>query len=61
MQFQIFITSHYAGEDLLVKFEKGEEWKKVLGPVCIYLNSEQGAATADSLWKNAKQQVSGKF
>lgn len=44
-----------------MKLEKGEEWKKVLGPVCIYLNSEQGAATADSLWKNAKQQVSEKF
>lgn len=53
----IFITSHYAGEDLLVKFETGEEWKKVLGPVCIYLNSEPEAATADSLWENAKEQM----
>ncbi|KAK4390109.1 hypothetical protein Sango_2074200 [Sesamum angolense] len=35
----IFVTSHYAGEDLILKFQPGEIWKKVFGPVFIYLNS----------------------
>ncbi|XP_051147562.1 uncharacterized protein LOC127262784 isoform X2 [Andrographis paniculata] len=35
----IFVTSHYAGEDLLLKFQPGEIWKKVFGPVFIHLNS----------------------
>ncbi|KAL3514296.1 hypothetical protein ACH5RR_027013 [Cinchona calisaya] len=53
----IFVTSHYAGEDLLVKFEDGEVWKKVFGPVCIYLNSAPEGATAQDLWDNAKEQM----
>nr|XP_027089915.1 probable rhamnogalacturonate lyase B isoform X4 [Coffea arabica] len=53
----IFVTSHYAGEDLIVKFEDGEVWKKVFGPVCIYLNSAPKGAEAQDLWDNAKEQM----
>ncbi|XP_019156535.1 PREDICTED: probable rhamnogalacturonate lyase B isoform X2 [Ipomoea nil] len=53
----IFVTSHYAGEDLLVKFEPGEVWKKVLGPVFIYVNSVHDKADALSLWDDAKEQM----
>lgn len=53
----IFLTSHYAGEDLLIKLESGEEWKKVLGPVFIYLNSVSDKANALSLWDDAKKQM----
>ncbi|WOG98916.1 hypothetical protein DCAR_0418262 [Daucus carota subsp. sativus] len=53
----IFLTSHYAGEDLLVKLGAGEEWTKVLGPVFIYLNSVPSAANALSLWEDAKEQM----
>ncbi|KAM7514480.1 hypothetical protein LguiA_004063 [Lonicera macranthoides] len=53
----IFVTSHYAGEDLVVKFGAGEIWKKVFGPVFIYLNSIPDKNNALSLWNNAKEQV----
>lgn len=56
---QIFVTSHYAGEDLLVKLESGEVWKKVLGPVFIYLNSVPDRDDALSLWDDAKEKVRG--
>ncbi|KAI3995853.1 hypothetical protein MKX01_020388 [Papaver californicum] len=35
----IFQSNHYAGEALESKFQHGEPWKKVFGPVFIYLNS----------------------
>ncbi|KAK2981047.1 hypothetical protein RJ640_005939 [Escallonia rubra] len=53
----IFVTSHYAGEDLVVKFGAGEIWKKVFGPVFIYLNSVSDGAQALSLWDDAKYQM----
>lgn len=40
-----------------MKFEDGEVWKKVFGPVCIYLNSTPKGAKAQDLWGNAKEQV----
>ncbi|KAK6120587.1 hypothetical protein DH2020_045665 [Rehmannia glutinosa] len=55
---QIFkITSHYAGEDLILKFQPGEIWKKVFGPVFIYLNSVSDGNDALSLWNDAKEQM----
>lgn len=54
---QMFLSSHYAGQDLVPKFRGGEPWKKVFGPVFIYLNS---AAIGDDpffLWEDAKIQV----
>ncbi|XP_011098603.1 probable rhamnogalacturonate lyase B isoform X3 [Sesamum indicum] len=53
----IFVTSHYAGEDLILKFQPGEIWKKVFGPVFIYLNSVSDANDAFSLWSDAKEQM----
>ena len=58
----MFVSAHYGGEDLVVKFGEGEAWKKVFGPVFIYLNSikPQGEGEEEdplSLWKDAKQQV----
>ncbi|XP_057794196.1 probable rhamnogalacturonate lyase B isoform X2 [Salvia miltiorrhiza] len=53
----IFGTSHYAGEDLLLKFKHGEVWKKVFGPVFIYLNSVPDGHDALSLWNDAKEQM----
>ncbi|KAK6773164.1 hypothetical protein RDI58_028402 [Solanum bulbocastanum] len=53
----IFLTSHYAGTELLVKFETGEEWKKVLGPVFTYFNSVSDKEMALSLWDDAKRQM----
>ncbi|KAJ8762529.1 hypothetical protein K2173_007968 [Erythroxylum novogranatense] len=53
----MFHSSHYAGKDLVPRFNTGEYWKKVFGPVFIYLNS---ASTADApylLWEDAKMQM----
>ncbi|XP_031473350.1 uncharacterized protein LOC116245889 isoform X2 [Nymphaea colorata] len=52
----MFLSTHYAGDDLVPKFRDGEPWKKVFGPVFIYLNS--GMVGSDSLlWQDAKSQM----
>ncbi|OMP01641.1 hypothetical protein COLO4_11705 [Corchorus olitorius] len=55
----VFASGHYVGKDIDTYFEQGKPWKKVLGPVFIYLNS---ASTKDSdshktLWGDAKRQL----
>lgn len=54
----MFFSTHYAGEILGLRFRNGEPWKKVFGPVFIYLNS---VASDDedilTLWTDAKEQV----
>ncbi|XP_047323782.1 probable rhamnogalacturonate lyase B [Impatiens glandulifera] len=57
----IFVTPHYAGKDLAVKLKEGEEWKKVFGPVFIYLNSAKTGAEAFSLWDDAKIQMNSQI
>lgn len=55
---QMFFSTHYVGEDIAIKFESGEYWKKVLGPIYVYLNSDIKAKTNPSiLWNDAKQRV----
>lgn len=53
----MFHSAHYAGIDLCPSFGEGESWKKVLGPVFIFLNSAPTATPASSLWQNAQAQV----
>ncbi|XP_059631230.1 probable rhamnogalacturonate lyase B [Cornus florida] len=53
----MFVSAHYAGEDHVVKFEAGEPWKKVCGPVFVYLNSVLDNNDADKLWYDAKEQM----
>lgn len=53
----MFLSAHYAGEDLCPKFEQGEPWKKVFGPVFIYLNSVMDGSDPLTLWDDAKNQV----
>ncbi|XP_031119541.1 probable rhamnogalacturonate lyase B isoform X1 [Ipomoea triloba] len=52
----VFLSAHYAGEDLVPKFEQGEPWKKVFGPVFIYLNSVVQGEDPFRLWEDAKTQ-----
>ena len=59
---QIFHSTHYSGEDLMLKFGQNEAWKKVYGPVFIYLNSlleeeEEEGDPLQLLWEDAKEQV----
>lgn len=54
---QMFHSAHYAGDPLVPKFGPDEAWKKVFGPVFIYVNSVFGDGDPFSLWEDAKQQV----
>lgn len=56
MIMQIFFSNHYMGPDFGVKLRGGEHWKKVFGPVLIYLNSDSGN-NHRTLWKEARKQV----
>lgn len=53
----MFFSTHYAGIDLGMKFREGEPWKKVFGPVFIYLNSVTTEDNPLSLWSDAKEEV----
>ncbi|KVH92250.1 Carbohydrate-binding-like fold [Cynara cardunculus var. scolymus] len=54
----IFVDrTHYAGMDLRIKFRDGEPWKKVFGPVFIYLNSVTTEDNPISLWSDAKEEM----
>ncbi|XP_024533891.1 probable rhamnogalacturonate lyase B [Selaginella moellendorffii] len=51
----VFLGSHYGGITLCPKFRDGEAWKKVFGPVFVYLNSS--STDHRSLWEDAKLQA----
>ncbi|KAL2498990.1 Rhamnogalacturonate lyase family protein [Abeliophyllum distichum] len=54
----MFISTHYAGEDLALKFQSDEYWKKVFGPVYVYFNSHvRGKKHPSLLWNDAKQRM----
>ncbi|CAL9147719.1 unnamed protein product [Musa hybrid cultivar] len=52
-----FVSSHYAGDDILPRVRNGEYWKKVFGPVFIYLNSASTKSDPKLLWEDAKKQA----
>lgn len=54
----MFLSAHYSGEDLVPKFKANEAWKKVFGPVFIYVNSPYNEDDDPiKLWDDAKLQV----
>ncbi|XP_008781312.2 probable rhamnogalacturonate lyase B [Phoenix dactylifera] len=53
----VFVSAHYAGQDVVPKFRNGEYWKKVFGPVFIYLNSAWDESDPKMLWEDAKIQM----
>ncbi|KAK4758353.1 hypothetical protein SAY87_019654 [Trapa incisa] len=55
----VFVSSHYTGDDLAPRFEAGEEWKKVFGPVFVYCNSafNDDDDPVHRLWEDAKSQA----
>ncbi|KAJ4962148.1 hypothetical protein NE237_022087 [Protea cynaroides] len=53
----MFVSLHYSGEDLSMSIRDGEHWKKVFGPVFIYLNSASAEGHVTKLWDDAKQQL----
>ncbi|XP_059307364.1 uncharacterized protein LOC132058946 isoform X2 [Lycium ferocissimum] len=58
VNMNMFFSTHYAGEILGLKFRDGEPWRKVFGPVFVYINSlssdEEDTLT---LWTDAKEQM----
>ncbi|XP_019053046.1 PREDICTED: probable rhamnogalacturonate lyase B [Nelumbo nucifera] len=54
----MFISAHYSGENIGPMFRNGEPWKKVFGPVFIYLNSLPLGEDLHTLWRDAKKQAS---
>lgn len=59
----MFLGTHYVGDDIVAKINAGEQWKKVLGPMFIYLNSspnpnpKRGDFQFHDMWKDAKAQA----
>ncbi|CAN1342755.1 Rhamnogalacturonate lyase, partial [Linum perenne] len=49
----MFTSTHYAGKDLNTAYRNGEPWKKVFGPVLVYLN----AGEPSTLWPDAKKRM----
>ncbi|KAG8641067.1 hypothetical protein MANES_13G102600v8 [Manihot esculenta] len=54
----MFTSTHYGGKDINTQYRKEEQWKKVFGPVFIYLNSNRANGAYKTLWKDAKRQMS---
>ncbi|KAI3491198.1 hypothetical protein L1887_44444 [Cichorium endivia] len=54
----MFSSAHYGGNDMVIKIDQGESWKKVLGPIFIYLNSVSDGINPNTLWNDAKHQMS---
>ncbi|TYG40422.1 hypothetical protein ES288_D12G091400v1 [Gossypium darwinii] len=56
----MFVSTHYTGTEMDVLYKKGETWKKVLGPVCMYLNSaswDEARHYRKALWNDANRQL----
>ncbi|KAI3832912.1 hypothetical protein MKW92_013120 [Papaver armeniacum] len=53
----VFLSSHYMGQDKLPRFGNGEPWKKVHGPVFVYLNSAPPGKNESALWDDANEQL----
>ncbi|GAB4839481.1 hypothetical protein Ancab_029005 [Ancistrocladus abbreviatus] len=53
----VLLSTHYAGAELMAKFEDGEPWKKVMGPLFVHVNSVPKEDDWHLLWHNAKQQL----
>ncbi|XP_021743772.1 probable rhamnogalacturonate lyase B isoform X1 [Chenopodium quinoa] len=53
----MFISAHYAGEDMVAKFAQGEAWKRVFGPVFTYVNCVPKEDDWHWLWDDAKEQA----
>lgn len=52
----MFHGTHYIGEDILTHIKEGETWRKVFGPILVYLNSTSDVSEAHNLWIDAKEQ-----
>ncbi|KAK4261416.1 hypothetical protein QN277_004417 [Acacia crassicarpa] len=54
----MFVSTHYAGKEVTMEFQEGEPYKKVFGPIFVYLNSVSNSENPLTLWTDAVQQMS---
>ncbi|RHN41536.1 putative rhamnogalacturonan endolyase [Medicago truncatula] len=54
----MFVSTHYAGKEVTMAFQEGETYKKVFGPVFVYLNTASSENDNATLWSDAVQQLS---
>ncbi|XP_054775908.1 uncharacterized protein LOC129284447 [Prosopis cineraria] len=52
----MFVSTHYAGTNVSINFQEGETYKKVFGPIFVYLNSASTNEDLDTLWSDAVRQ-----
>ncbi|KAG2291163.1 hypothetical protein Bca4012_007113 [Brassica carinata] len=50
----MFTSVHYVGKEMNTAYASSEPWKKMFGPVFVYLNSP---SSSDLLWTDAKRQM----
>ncbi|OAE32149.1 hypothetical protein AXG93_2912s1390 [Marchantia polymorpha subsp. ruderalis] len=53
----MFHSAHFAGIELCPQFRDGESWKKVFGPVYVYLNKKAAGTAVRALWDDAKAEL----
>ncbi|KAE9614481.1 putative rhamnogalacturonan endolyase [Lupinus albus] len=53
----MFVSTHYAGQEVVMSFKEGETYKKVFGPAFVYLNSAKTKDDSLSLWSDAVDQL----
>ncbi|XP_014503466.1 probable rhamnogalacturonate lyase C [Vigna radiata var. radiata] len=53
----MFLSAHYAGEDIVLKLQPKEPWKKVFGPTFVYLNTLLDGDDPKVLWEDAKDKT----
>ncbi|XP_073221326.1 uncharacterized protein [Cicer arietinum] len=54
---KMFLSAHYAGEDIVLKLQPNEPWKKVFGPTFVYLNTLLDHEDPLDLWEDAKYKM----
>ncbi|KAF7809411.1 putative rhamnogalacturonate lyase B isoform X1 [Senna tora] len=54
----MFVSTHYAGKEITMAFQEGETYKKVFGPIFVYLNSVSTDQDPLTLWPDAVNQMS---
>nr|XP_043636559.1 probable rhamnogalacturonate lyase B [Erigeron canadensis] len=54
----VLSSTHYGGSELVLKFSEKESWKKVFGPIFIYLNTISDGEDPHTLWDDANNQMS---
>ncbi|KMT20560.1 hypothetical protein BVRB_1g005420 [Beta vulgaris subsp. vulgaris] len=54
----MFVSAHYSGEELVPKFEEGEPWNHIYGPIFMYMNNATKQENISMLWDDAKRKMS---